>query len=177
MAEKDTMTRKWQITINNPKEKGMTHDYIVQKISELKSVIYWCMADEVGAEGTYHTHIYLAGKNGIRFSAIKKRFDGGHFEMAKGTSQQNKEYVSKTGKWLNDRKHETCVDGTFEEFGECPVERQGCRNDLVDLYGMIKDGMSNYEIMEQNPAFMLNLDKIERARQVVNEERYKLEFI
>ena len=30
--------------------------------------------------------------------------------------------------------------------------------------------------MEQNPAFMLNLDKIERARQVVNEERYKHEF-
>ena len=77
---------------------------------------------------------------------------------------------------VNDRKHETCVDGTFEEFGECPVERQGCRNDLTDLYAMIKDGMSNYEIMEQNPAFMLNLDKIERARQVVNEERYKHEF-
>ena len=176
MAEKDTMTRKWQITINNPKDKGMTHEYIAQKVGEMKNVIYWCMADEIGAEGTYHTHIYLAGKNGIRFSTIKRRFDGGHFEMAKGTSQQNKEYVSKTGKWLNDRKHETCVDGTFEEFGECPVERQGCRNDLVDLYGMIKDGMSNYEIMEQNPAFMLNLDKIERARQVVNEERYKHEF-
>ena len=176
MAEKDTMTRKWQITINNPKDKGMTHEYIAQKVGEMKNVIYWCMADEIGEWGTYHTHIYLAGKNGIRFSTIKKRFDGGHFEMAKGTSQQNKEYVSKTGKWLNDRKHETCVDGTFEEFGECPVERQGCRNDLTDLYAMIKDGMSNYEIMEQNPAFMLNLDKIERARQVVNEERYKHEF-
>ena len=59
MAEKDTMTRKWQITINNPKEKGMTHDYIVQKISELKSVIYWCMADEV-ARGGYISHTYLS---------------------------------------------------------------------------------------------------------------------
>ena len=36
MAEKDTMTRKWQITINNPKDKGMTHEYIAQKVGEMK---------------------------------------------------------------------------------------------------------------------------------------------
>ena len=83
--------------------------------------------------------------------------------MAKGTSSQNRDYVKKEGRWLNDKKHETCVDGTFEEFGECPFERQGARNDISDLYAMIKDGMSNYDILEQNPTFMLNLDKIEAA--------------
>ena len=173
MAEKDSMSRKWQITINNPKEKGMTHDYIAAKVGEMKNVMYWCMADEIGENGTYHTHIYMHGRNGIRFSTIKKRFDGGHFEMAKGTSSQNRDYVKKEGRWLNDKKHETCVDGTFKEFGECPIERQGARNDLNDLYAMIKDGMSNYDILEQNPSFMLNLDKIEHARQIVNEERYR----
>lgn len=35
MAEKDTMTRKWQITINNPRDKGMTHEYIAQKVGEM----------------------------------------------------------------------------------------------------------------------------------------------
>lgn len=173
MAEKDSMSRKWQITINNPKEKGMSHEYIAAKVGEMKNVMYWCMADEIGENGTYHIHIYMHGRNGIRFSTIKKRFDGGHFEMAKGTSQQNRDYVKKEGRWLNDKKHETCVAGSFEEFGECPIERQGARNDLNDLYAMIKDGMSNYDILEQNPSFMLNLDKIERARQIVNEERYK----
>ena len=104
MAEKDTMTRKWQITINNPKGQGNDTRIHSAKGRGNEKCDLWCMADEIGAEGTYHTHIYLAGKNGIRFSTIKRRFDGGHFEMAKGTSQQNKEYVSKTGKWLNDRK-------------------------------------------------------------------------
>lgn len=173
---KDTQSRKWQITINNPVEKGMGHAYIAEKVGEMKNVIYWCMADEIGENGTYHTHIYMHGRNGIRFSTLKKRFDGGHFEMAKGTSSQNRDYVKKEGRWLNDKKHETCVDGTFEEFGECPIERQGARNDISDLYAMIKDGMSNYDILEQNPTFMLNLDKIEAARQVVNQERYKHEW-
>lgn len=30
---------------------------------------------------------------------------------------------------------------------------------------MIKDGMSNYEIMEANPDYIVSLDKVERARQ------------
>ena len=171
--EKDTRSRKWQITINNPKEKGLTHEEICKRVGDMRGILYWCMADEIGDEGTYHTHIYLHGVNAIRFSTIKGKFDGGHFEMAKGTAQQNKDYVAKDGKWLNDRKHETCVDGSFYEVGECPVERQGKRNDLDDLYAMIKEGLSNYDILEQNPSFMLNLDKIERARQVVNEERYR----
>ena len=28
-----------------------------------------------------------------------------------------------------------------------PIERQGARNDLADLYAMIKEGLSNYEIL------------------------------
>lgn len=54
---KDTQSRKWQLTINNPVEKGYTHDFIKSILSGLTSVIYWCMADEVGEQGTYHTHI------------------------------------------------------------------------------------------------------------------------
>lgn len=173
---KDSQSRKWQITINNPIEKKLTHDVIKQFVGTMKNVIYWCMADEIGDEGTYHTHIYIQGLNGIRFSTVKNRFDGGHFEMAKGTAQQNRDYVCKQGKWLNDHKHETCVDGTFEEFGEVPMERQGKRNDLDDLYAMIKDGMSDYEILEQEPSYMLHMDKIEKARQTIVQEHYKNEW-
>lgn len=92
--------------------------------------------------------------------------------MAKGTALQNKEYVSKAGKWEQDRKHETCINGTFEEWGEMPVERQEARNDLADIYSMIKQGMSNYEIMEQVPDIMLQLDKIEIARQTIRDEMF-----
>lgn len=57
-----------------------------------------------------------------------------------------------------------------------PVERQGQRNDLIDLYDMIKSGMSNYEILEQNPEVMLHIDKVERVRYAVMQEQFKNTF-
>jgi len=43
---KDTRTRKWQITINNPLEKGFTHDFIKAQLEKFKSCVYWCMSDD-----------------------------------------------------------------------------------------------------------------------------------
>lgn len=168
----DSQSRKWQITINNPVEKGFTHDRLKEILSGMKSVIYWCMADEIGENGTYHTHLYLQGRGGINFSTIKKRFDGGHFEMAKGTALQNMQYVSKTGKWENDKKSDTQVPDTFEEWGEMPVERQGARNDLADVYAMVKQGLTNFEIIEQIPDVMFQLDKIEIVRQTIRDQEF-----
>ncbi len=169
---KDSQSRKWQITVNNPVEKGYTHERIREILAGMKSVIYWCMADEIGENGTYHTHIYIQGRGGINFSTIKKRFDGGHFEMAKGTALENKEYVSKSGKWEHDKKHETQVPDTFEEWGDMPVERQGSRNDLADVYSMIKQGLTNFQIVEQVPDMMLHLDKLDIVRQTIKDEEF-----
>lgn len=74
------------------------------------------------------------------------------------------------------RKGRDFYPGTFEECGELPIERQGERTDLALLYQLIKDGLSNYEIMEQNPDYMLSLDRIERARQAVKEQQYRETF-
>ena len=169
----DSQSRKWQLTINNPVDKGFTHDRIRAELASLKSIIYWCMADEIGENGTYHTHIYLQGKGAVRFSTIKKHFDGAHMEMGKGTALQNREYITKSGKWEQDKKHETCVEGTFEEWGELPVERQGSRNDLADLHAMIKEGLSDFDILEQMPEAMLQLSNIQLTRQVIVQEKYK----
>lgn len=171
--EKDTQSRKWQITINNPNDKGFSHERIKEIISGFKSVIYWCMSDEIGENQTYHTHIYIQGRGGIRFSTIRKHFEGGHFEMAKGTALQNMEYVSKAGKWKDNKKSETSVDGTFEEFGELPIERQGSRNDLGDLYSMLKEGLSDYEILEQMPDAIANIERLDRVRQIIKQEEFK----
>lgn len=173
MADKDTRSRKWQLTINNPSEYGWVHERIKDTVAELKSVLYWCMCDEVGESGTYHTHIYFAFNNACRFSTLKKAFPTAHFEMAKGTSCDNRDYITKEGKWANDKKHETNISETFEEFGNMPIERQGARNDIADLYDMIKQGLSNYEILEQNPEYMLKIEKIDKARQVVYEQKYR----
>lgn len=172
----DTQSRKWQLTINNPVDKGYTHDRLKELLSDMKSVVFYCLADEIGENETYHTHLYIHSKGGIRFSSLKKKFDGAHFEMAKGSAQQNMEYVSKTGKWKDNKKSETCVPDTYEEWGEMPIERQGCRNDIADLYAMVKEGLSDYEILEQMPESLTNLDKLDRVRQILIQETYKNEF-
>lgn len=170
----DTQCRKWLITINNPKEKGYDRERIKAILRSFKKVLYWCMSDEIGIkEQTYHTHIFLVSANGIRFTTMKNRFDGAHFDACNGSCINNRDYVFKNGKWSNTEKEDTRVDGTQEEWGEIPLERQGHRNDLDDLYDMIRSGMSNFEIIESSPQYMLNLDKIERCRQVVQEEKYK----
>lgn len=169
----DKQSRKWLLTINNPKDLQLTHDKLKDTLSGMKSVIYWCMADEIGEQGTYHTHLYIASSSGVRASTLHKKFSGAHRDIARGTSQENRDYVTKSGKWAVTKKAETSIDGTFEEWGEMPIERQGQRNDISDLYAMIKDGLSDYEILEQSPDYLLQIDKIDKVRQTVRQETYK----
>ena len=59
----------------------------------------------------------------VRFSTLQKLFDGvAHLEAARGTSQQNRSYVAKEGKWQDSDKSETKIEGSFEEWGEIPEE-------------------------------------------------------
>lgn len=168
----DTQSRKWQLTINNPVEKGYTHEEIKNKLAKFKSLIYWCMSDEIGGEEqTFHTHIYIYVRGGIRFSTIKKRFPIAHIEMAKGTSQENKDYVFKEGKWFNTEKGTTNIRESHDEYGQVPVERPGARNDLTDLLDMVKSGMSNYEIITEAPQYIDRIDKIEKVRQILLDEQ------
>jgi len=170
-GKKDTQSRKWQITINNPQEKGFDHDRIRQEINELKSLCYYCMADEMGE--TYHTHVYVAFHSPVRFSTLKNCFPEAHIEMARGTSEENRDYIRKSGKWESDDKHGTSIPDTYEEFGEIPEEHQGERSDLEHLFELIKDGLTNYEIISMLPAQLFNIDRIERVRQMLKAEENK----
>lgn len=107
---------------------------------------------------------------------MKNKFEGAHFEISRGSSTENRDYIFKLGKWLNHKKNETNLSETHKEWGEIPLERQGARNDLADLYDMIKQGMDNFEILETTPEYLLNIDKIERARQVIREKLFREQF-
>ena len=174
MPTKDPQGRKWLLTINNPKGKNLDHNKIHEILKEFTPLVYCCMADEVGQ--TPHTHVFMAFRSSVRFSTIKRRFPEAHIDRAEGTAAECRAYVEKSGKWAGSEKAETAVPGTFEEWGELPIEKQGERTDLAQLYEFIKDGLSNYEIMEQNPDYLLNLEKIERARQAVREQQYRNTF-
>lgn len=169
----DTQSRKWLITINNPADYGFTHDMIKQELEKIKSCVYWCLSDEIGENGTYHTHVFVSCSSAVRFSTMKKKFPVAHLDLCNGTSQQNRDYVFKEGEHAKGKKRDTRIEGTQEEWGEIPVERQGKRNDLDDLYDMIKSGMSDYEIMTVSPRYMFNMDKVARAREIMIQEKYK----
>lgn len=61
---------------------------------------YWCMADEIGEEEkTSLTHLFInLPPSNCRFSTLKNKFPGAHIEKALGTSQDNRDYISKSGK-------------------------------------------------------------------------------
>lgn len=172
----DSRSRKWQLTINNPAENDFPHEVIKNNLSTLKSLVYWCLCDEVGANGTYHTHIYIAASNAIRFSTLKNLFGAAHMEMAYGTSQENRDYIRKEGKYKDTDKEDTNLPDTFEEFGDMPHEHQGSRTDMTNLYELVKDGLTDYEIVEQDARYLLRLDAIDTARQMLRYERFKNDF-
>ena len=86
MDEKDTASRKWQLTFNNPEEHGWTHDKIREVLRSFKTMAYWCMADEIGAEEkTPHTHLFInLSPSNCRFSTLKNKFPGALIESGYG---------------------------------------------------------------------------------------------
>lgn len=172
---KDPQSRKWQITINNPAEKNLKHDEIKVRLEQFKSVVYYCLADEVGLdEKTPHTHVFMQLRSPVRFGRLKKVFPDAHIERARGSALANKEYIEKSGKWAEDAKADTSIPNTFEEWGEIPEEPgQGYRSDLATLYACIADGMSNAEIIKQNPEMIQYIGKMDKIRQDILEDRYQ----
>lgn len=174
---KDIQARKWLLTINQPEEKGYTHEFIREQLRNFNSCIYWCMSDEIGTKNkTYHTHLYMVYSSAMRFSTLKKRFPEAHIDKAKGTNQENRDYIMKEGKWKDSEKAKTKIEGTQEESGTMPIERQGARNDIAQMYECIKSGMSDYEIIESYPDKMFRVAELERVRQMLIEERNREKF-
>lgn len=167
-------SRKYQLTFNNPeKHKSCSHPAIKEKLSNWENIIYWCVCDEIAK--VPHTHLFVQFKNPVYFSSIKKTFPSAHIEEAQGTAEENRTYIRKEGKFEGTEKGTTNLKDTFEEWGTMPQTGQGRRNDLANLYQMIKDGYSNVEILEINPDNLLNLQHIDKARLEILASRYKAE--
>ena len=173
MARKKS-SRKYQLTINNPIDKGYNHDTIKLVLNEF-SLVYWCMCDEIGNEGTYHTHLFFIAKSGVMFDTVKKRFYGAHIEAVKGSNVDNYNYICKIGEKYADKK-ETNLAETFEEFGTLPPDRKAGNSLNTEIFEMIENGSSDYEILTTYPSALKSIEPIRKARQVVEEEKVKNEF-
>ncbi|KAF5049095.1 putative viral replication protein [anaerobic digester metagenome] len=173
---KDIQRDKWQLTINNPIDKGFDH-FMIKKtlIDSFPTIKYFCMADEKGEDGTPHTHVFVALKSRVRFSKFKKHFPPAHIETAKGSVDQNVNYIKKEGEKYENKAYSK-INGTFEEWGEKPPNSKGMRADLTELYEQIKAGYTTGQIIEDNQDYILFIDKIERLRLIYLTEKYKNVF-
>ena len=101
--------RNWAFTINN------YVDFPKELPRGPPPVTYLCFGKEVSQNGTPHLQGFVSFKNAVyRPSRFFEQYGQGHFEMARGTAEQNAEYCAK--------------DGDFTEYGRRPESRadQGC---------------------------------------------------
>ena len=170
--KKDTQSNKYLLTINNPKDKGLTHGEIKKiLVNNFRTLEYCAMADEMGK--TYDTHIFVYFNSRVRFSTVKKNFPEAHIDVVKGMVSDNINYIRKTGKWKDSEKAETSIPDTFEEYGKRPPDSKGKLSDMTELYQMVNDGMTNTEILAINQDYILQIDKIDKLRTMLLTEKYK----
>lgn len=113
-TETNTQSRAWHLTINNPQNCGMTHEKIREILTAIPSLDYACLCDEIGEQGTPHTHIYLKTRNPLKFTTMKNKFPPAHIETAQGTARENRDYIRKEGKHKDTDKKDTNLLETFE---------------------------------------------------------------
>lgn len=133
------------------------------------------MADEIASTGTFHTHMFLYSPAPIRFSTIKNRFPVAHIEKAYGSAVQNRDYILKSGKWAEDDKAETAIEGSFQEYGRLPAEKEEKHPEMCRLIENLRDGRHTAEIIDDTPNLAFRVREIDTLRQTLLAERYAAE--
>ncbi|MDE7298352.1 MAG: hypothetical protein K2N94_05925 [Lachnospiraceae bacterium] len=170
--EKDTKSRKWLLTINNPEEKGYTNETIEEKVQSFASFRYAAYSHEVGCENhVYHIHIFLAFDSAVRFSTIKNTFPEAHIDKCKGSIKDNRDYVFKAGKWSGSEKEDSKIEGMQFEIGTAPIEvGQGHRTDIDRLEEMIDAGLTPEQIFALSMSYRMYERQI-RAQYMAKRQR------
>lgn len=125
-------SRRWCFTLNNPETDELKFPEVF--------VRYAIWQRERGAEGTEHLQGYIELNKPERLSFMRNVVPRAHFEIAKGTRDQARDYCRKT---------DTRVAGPFE-FGVWKAGGQGSRSDLNAVKELIDNGAGEQEIAESN---------------------------
>lgn len=168
----DPQSKKWQLTINNPQDCGLDRDRLLEIISRF-SLDYFAICDEIATTGTPHTHIFLCAHSNLRFSTIQRKFPTAHIEKAQASAQDNRDYLTKEGKWADTKKAETSVEGSFYEWGTLPTEREERSPAMTKLLQDVKDGVATVDILEETPGFAFKVKDIETLRETVTAAKYR----
>lgn len=133
--------RRWMFTINNP--DGLL-DLGGLSLSKMRYCIY---SEEMGESGTNHFQGYAEFKNPVRLSWLRNNLFPGHYEVARGTRFECREYCRK----MTDS---TFIDGPYE-WGSWDEGGQGNRADMTDLRDQIKLGKTNKELFMEFPGHLI----------------------
>lgn len=169
METNKEQSRKWLLTINNPEKHGETHDVLIEKL-KMFMPLYFCLCDEIGEQGTYHTHIYIKSASPIRFNTVKKRFETAHIDKAYGTARQNKDYITKQNNWAETEKATTNLPETFFEWGTIPDEKADSRAIFATILSEVKEGKSTNQIINEMPSLIFKIKDINILQETVRAE-------
>lgn len=129
--------RRWCFTLNNPQD-AFRGPINLQTIGG--SAKYIIAQLERGESGTEHLQGYVEFKQSIRLAAAKKLLPTAHWEIAKGSKEQCKEYCS---------KQETRLSGPWEDgITELSI--------LEEIKGMSEDDLLTYCIGKRISAGYFN---------------------
>lgn len=169
--KKDTQSRSYCLTVNNYETKNFSPQDLEKILKSIPSMQYYIFSIEKATTGTPHLQGYFHAKNAIRFSTLKRKFDkvNPHIETAKGSAQENRDYVTKSGKWADTEKADT-NSGIYYEWGTMPrLKGKGKRTDWTEVREMVLDNKSNLEIIEAFPHMIPHMRKIDDYRNEVLE--------
>lgn len=128
MAIRESAGKCWCFTLNNP---TLSEPEIVSSLIEV-GADYAVFQLETGASGTPHFQGYVVLSVKKRLSPLREAIPGAHWEKARGTPKQNREYCTKPEGRI----------GEFCEIGVFPEIQQGKRKDLERLHFDLKHGLS-----------------------------------
>lgn len=135
--------------INYSPEEIVQH--LIQLWMQGKEELRACAINyEIGDKGVHHCHMILEDKQQVRLSAIQKLYPTIHVDITKGTKEEVKSYLNKTGKH-EEKAHTIIVP--MKEVGNILANEQGRRTDLEQIQELLETGFKPEEIMETNLSF------------------------
>lgn len=124
--------RRFVFTLNNPASNEI--DFARTPLIKYAS---WQL--EKGASGTPHLQGYVELSRPQRFSYFRDILAGAHFEIARGSPTQARDYT---------RKEDSRLDGPWE-YGQF-TDNQGSRSDLMEIKRKLDEGMEIEQIADEH---------------------------
>lgn len=146
MIKMGQRSRAWAFTINNFEDEDK------KKLCDLDCQ-YIVFGEERGEEGTPHLQGYVYFKTLKSLKQLKKVVERGHYEVAKGSAEQNRVYCTK--------------DGEFVERGEMPFTAG--QPSAAERNKRLRDAPLN-ELVESGELAMNQVPVIKKARIILAQE-------